>query len=72
MSVFIRYLTKNVFRLASQNDHDYPNFVALFGGPLITPDEKDVTLELHTNFSMTCASKEPITWKPFEVFFLLI
>lgn len=53
--------------LASQDDLDYGNVAVTFGAPLITPNEKDVTLELGTNFSMNCASKHPITWKPFKV-----
>lgn len=64
-------LTVTIFfyllRLASQDDLDYGNVAVFFGAPLITPNDKDVTLEPSTNFSMNCASKHPITWKPFNV-----
>lgn len=52
---------------ASQDDLDYGNVAVFFGAPLITPNEKDITLELGSNATMNCASKYPITWKPFPV-----
>lgn len=55
--------------IASQDDLDYGNVAVFFGAPLITPNEKDITLELGTNATMNCASKHPITWKPFAVSF---
>ncbi|XP_037051566.1 vascular endothelial growth factor receptor 1 isoform X6 [Bradysia coprophila] len=54
--------------VASQDDLDYGNVAVFFGAPLITPNEKDVTLELGSNATMNCASKYPITWKPFPDF----
>ncbi|KAG4073862.1 hypothetical protein HA402_014067 [Bradysia odoriphaga] len=54
--------------VASQDDLDYGNVAVFFGAPLITPNEKDITLELGSNATMNCASKYPITWKPFPDF----
>ncbi len=63
-TILTLYIYVNV--AASQNDLE-PNIAVLFGAPLITPNTRDVTLELGTNFSINCASKHPITWKPFQV-----
>ncbi|CAD7078796.1 unnamed protein product [Hermetia illucens] len=34
-----------------------------FGAPLIIPSEPDVTLEAATDFTLTCRSKKPVTWR---------
>ncbi|KAJ6649116.1 Vascular endothelial growth factor receptor 3, partial [Pseudolycoriella hygida] len=57
--------------VAPQDDFDSENVAVLYGAPLITPSEKDVTLEIGANFSMNCASKHPISWKPFTVKILI-
>lgn len=36
--------------------------IELFGAPLITPSETDVTVLPSENYSFSCQSSEPITW----------
>lgn len=56
---------------ATQSDDFFTNYAPteIFGAPAIIPSDPDITLQPGTNFSIRCESKEPITWKPFDVIF---